>query len=234
VIYEEGVVGYPLNAPKAVRWMLSPLGTNVPVSYADTWGKNELVYYFNSESRHINKDIHKLLTICYLYPNVQNHNTLKEGYCHTYRKTHFYKNGMSVLHPPDSYEINRLVTQDENIRIFNKYKYFVCYDPLTFLVTMAVCCGCIAIIHPIDNMSKDEWYKNLWYSEYIKQSGKPIYGISYGNSPEELEFARSTVHLAKDQWDNEIGLSYKSTVVSFVDDMLNFEKNVNTLQNNYF
>ena len=233
VIYCEGIIGNPLNAPNVVRWMLSPFGKNVPSYYINTWGKNELVYYFNSESRHNQKDIHKLLTICYLHPDVQNHNTLKEGYCHMYKKIQYYENGMSVLHPPDSYNILRALSPNEYISVFNKHKYFVSYDPLTFLVTIAVYCGCVAIVHPIDNMSKEEWYKNTIYSEYTK-TGKPIYGISYGNSPEELEFATSTVHLAKDQWDNEIGLSYKSTVVSFVQDMLNFEKNVNTLQNNYF
>ena len=234
VIYCEGIVGNPLNAKKVVRWMLSPLGTNVPLNRARKWSRKELVYYFNAESRFKGKDtnVFKLLTICYLDPNVQNHNILKEGYCHTYRKTHFYKNPMSLLHPPDSYNITYALLPNEYTSVFNKYKYFVCYDPLCFLCTIAVYCGCIAIVHPHDNKTKEEWYENTWYSEYVKQTGKRIYGISYGNSPEELEFANRTVHLAKGQWDNEISVFYKSTVLSFVHDLMDFGKNINTLTNN--
>ena len=98
---------------------------------------------------------------------------------------------------------------------------------------MAVYCGCVAIVHPHDDKTKEEWYENTWYSEYAK-TGKPIYGIAYGNSPEEMEFAKNTIHLAKDQWDNEINLCYKSTVTSFINDLENFGKNINTIQNNYF
>ena len=235
VIYCEGVIGNPLNAPKVVRWMLSPLGTNVPTERATTWGKNELVYYFNSESRHNQKEIHKLLSVPYLHPDIQNYNILKEGYCHTYRKARYYhKKELKVLHPRDSYNIKMNVSPDQYIRIFNKYKYFVCYDPLSFLCTIAVYCGCIVIVHPHDDKTKNEWFENTMYSEFIKQTGKRIYGISYGNTPEELEFADRTVHLAKGQWDNEIGLFYKSTVVSFIHDLMDFDKNINTLQNNFF
>ena len=49
VIYCEGTQGNPLNAKNVVRWMLSELGQNVPYDWVNTWGKNELVYYFNSE-----------------------------------------------------------------------------------------------------------------------------------------------------------------------------------------
>ena len=50
-IYCEGVKGNPLNGKKVVRWMLSELGRNVPTSNADTWDKNEVVYYFNEEPK---------------------------------------------------------------------------------------------------------------------------------------------------------------------------------------
>ena len=51
VIHCEGTQGNPLNAKYVVRWMLSKLGQVVPYYYVNTWGKNELVYYFNSEEK---------------------------------------------------------------------------------------------------------------------------------------------------------------------------------------
>ena len=68
VIYCEGTQGNPLNAKNVVRWMLSKLGQNVPYNWVDTWGKNELVYYFNSEKKIQNKpdklgSIYKMLNV---------------------------------------------------------------------------------------------------------------------------------------------------------------------------
>ena len=51
VIYCEGTQGNPLKAKNVVRWMLSKLGQNVPYDWVNTWGQNELVYYFNSEEK---------------------------------------------------------------------------------------------------------------------------------------------------------------------------------------
>ena len=51
VIYCEGVKGNPLKAKYVVRWVLSEMGKNVPYDFIKTWGKDELVYYFNHERK---------------------------------------------------------------------------------------------------------------------------------------------------------------------------------------
>jgi hypothetical protein len=232
VIYCEGIIGNPLNAKKVIRWMLSPLGKNIPYHTVNTWSKDELVYYFNHESKFNDEKIHKMLTTLYINPEIKNYGFLKEGHCHSFRKIHFYGT-INNIHPPHSYEIPHTISQDDCIKYFNKFKYFTCYDPLSFLIVICVLCGCVPIVYPVENLSKDEWLKNIFIGDYIKQTSKPLYGIAYGNDPEEIKFATNTIELAKEQWENDISFYYKKHINSFINDLLNFENNLNTIENNY-
>jgi hypothetical protein len=92
VVYPEVVWGNPLNAKKIVRWILAPIGMNSDINIKDTWGKTDLVYYFNSEPK-INENsekrgsIYKFLTLMHMFPVVKQHNFAERfGMCHTYRK----------------------------------------------------------------------------------------------------------------------------------------------------
>ena len=81
---------------------------------------------------------------------------------------------------------------------------------------------------PEDFCKKNEWIKNIFISEYIQQTNEPLYGIAYGNTPEELEFATNTIHLAKEQW-SLIFTYYKKHIISFINDLVNYESNLNIL-----
>jgi hypothetical protein len=239
IIYCEGIVGNPLNAPYVVRWMLSELGKNVPYDYVNTWGKNELVYYFNSELKIQNnidklKDIYKFLTIIYINPEIkQINNNPRLEYCHTYRKSFYHKN-INIFHPKNSFEITRSHNQNNYIEIFNKYKYFVCYDPLTFLCIIAPLCGCISIIYPLDGLSKKEWLQTTGLNEYFKyKNDYNIYGIAYGNSQDEINYANNSLHLVKKQWD-DIKSYQINYITKFITDINQFELMQNTIKNNYF
>jgi hypothetical protein len=236
IIYCEGINGNPLNAPYTVRWMLSELGKNVPYNYVDTWGKNELVYYFNSEPKIVNNhnDFYKFLTVIYINPNIKYYNINERfNYCYTYRKSFYHKN-VNIIHPTNSLEITRSHSQKDYIEVFNKYKYFVSYDPLTFLCIIAPLCGCISIIHPIDGVNKEGWLKNSALYQYFKEKGNfNMYGVAYGNNHEELEFAQNTIHLVKDQWDDIIN-NYNTKINNFIYDINHFNECINTINNNYY
>jgi hypothetical protein len=240
VIYCEGIIGNPLNAPFVVRWMLSELGKNVPYNYVDTWGKNELVYYFNSELKiqnniHKLDDIYKFLTIIYINPDIkQINNNPRSEFCHTYRKSFYHKN-INILHPKNSFEITRNHTQDDYITFFNNYKYFVSYDPASFLIIISILCGCISIVHPMENISKQDWFKTTSMYEYMRMNNiDMLYGIAYGNSESEINYATNTLSLVKEQW-TEIFSYYKNKVtINFVNDIKNFNLMNNTINNNYY
>ena len=239
VIYCEGIQGNPLNAPHVVRWMLSELGKNVPYEFVNSWGKNELVYYFNSELKFNDYpekmgNIYKLLTIIYINPDINNYNNSeRNGYCYTMRKSFMHKNIKSI-HPSDSFEVTKDHNQEEYIQIFNKHKYFISYDPLTFLSIIASLCGCISIVYPIEGKSKKDWLSMGALSEYFKyKNDYNIYGIAYGDSPKEIEYATKTIHMVKDQW-NDIKKYELKYIQNFIEDIQHIDKCNNTIQNNYF
>lgn len=241
VIYCEGITGNPLNAPNVVRWMLSRRGQNTPYNVVDSWGKNELVYFFNSEKM-INDNpekignIYKFLTTLYLNPNIKMFNPQLPRYncCHTFRKARqIYKNDVNIIHPQDSHEFNHFKTHEEYVYVFNQFNFFISYDPLTFLTMMAPICGCVSIVYPMNDLNEEEWIHICAIREYVLLHNiKKLYGVSYGTN--NIEWAKSTMHLAKHQWDDITQYYKKKHIPEFINDINNFEHMKNTIENVYY
>ncbi len=243
VIYGDVDYGNPLNAKKIVRWMLCELGTHTSHNIVNTWNKKELVYYFNNEIKISNNpekigSIYKMLSTLYISPSAINHNNPeREGYCFTVRKFNVITkkdfNTIKHIHPHNSFEINYGHTQEECIEFFNKYKYFISYDSITFFSIIAALCGCISIVYKEDGKSKEDWLKTNAAYEYLKSKNTlDLYGIAYGI--EEIDFAISTIHLVKKQWEEISKFAIEKNLMPFINDINNFDSNINTIENNYF
>lgn len=240
VVYCEGTVGNPLNAKYCVRWMLSKLGQNVPENRLFTWGKNELVYYFNSEEKIKDSpdkigSIFKLMNIIYLSPYIKNINKEKRsGSCYTIRKGHsIHKKWIEIIQPPppNSIELKRTEQLLDYVNIFNTNEYFYSYDPCTFYSIIAAMCGCISVVVKVEGLSKNDWLNTTAVAEYLKEAEEPLYGIAYGT--EEIQFAKDTLHLVEEQWINIGKFSRKKYIEPFISDINNFGIQLNTLENNY-
>jgi len=239
VIYCEGTHGNPLNAPHVVRWMLSPLGTNVTLERGASFGKKELVYYFNSELKFMKKPeligkIYKNLGLLCINSVVKNNQIERnEKWCFTIRKSYIHKSPIKYIHPEDAAEITRGNTQSTYVQIFNQYTFFISYDPLTFLTIIAALCGCISIVHPIEGIGKKEWVKMTALNEYLEYKNLDyFYGVAYGM--EDIEWAIATLHLMKEQWDDIILYYKEHHVGKFLKDMENMDQMENTVENNYY
>jgi hypothetical protein len=240
VVYCEGTLGNPLCSKYVIRWMLSELGKNVPYNSLYTWDSQELVYYFNTENRIESKPelkgkIYKILPLIIvpsLFKNNGN-NRISNSFCYTIRKGNHMRQKISFVHPPNSFEITRHHTHSDLYDIFNKYAFFVSYDPLTFITFMAALCGCVSYVDPLPNMSKLEWLKTTACYDYLSNKNlSGYYGVAYGL--EELEWAKSTIHLVKEQWEDI--LSYNNKYFNaFLEDLAIFESRtlLNTIENNY-
>jgi hypothetical protein len=239
VIYGETIEGNPLNAKYIVRWILAPLGMCCQKDISNTWEKNDLVYYFNSEPRFDNEPekigtIYKLLSSLYLNPYIKQTNFgERNGVCYTIRKAFIiHKKIFIMVHPPNSFEIKPEHSQMQCIEYFNKYEWFLSYDSLTFLIVIAALCGCIPVIYKVDGMNKQQWIETTVACKYLKSKGLDnLYGIAYGR--EDMEYAKSTLHLVKEQWDDIINYCEEKTVLPFIEDLKNFENMQNTIENNY-
>jgi len=174
VIYCEGTQGNPLNAKNVVRWILSELGKNVPTDWVHEWGKNELVYYFNSETKFITSPeklgtVYKFLNCIYINPYAKQTNfEERKGICYTIRKARQMHNNISLVHPKGSFEITREHNQMQCIEFFNTYKWFMCYNPLTFYIIIAALCGCIPVVYKMAGLTKQQWIQTTVASEYLK------------------------------------------------------------------
>jgi hypothetical protein len=240
VIYCEGTQGNPLQAKNVVRWMLSKLGQNVPYDWVHGWNKNELVYYFNSEEKIKNNpdklgNIYKMLNVIYIHPYATNYNlNPRRGTCFTIRKAHqTHGKKPKVVHPPGCFEITREQKQIECIKIFNNHKFFISYDSLTFLSVVSALCGCISIVVKVDGLSKQDWLNTTAAAEYLQTSGENmLYGIAYGR--DDINNAVNTLHMAKDQWTRIVQFSKDKYIKSFINDINDWDNNINTIQTNFF
>ena len=108
------------------------------------------------------------------------------------------------------------------------------FNLVLFLSIISILCGCISIVYPLENLSKSDWYKKTAVYEYMKSNNiTQLYGIAYGNSKEELEYAENTINLVKTQWDDILKFNL-NTIEKFRNDINNFEKMNNTINNNFF
>ena len=239
VIYCEGIVGNPLNAIYVVRWLLSKVGQNVPVYYYNTWDRNELVYFFGTEKELIDNNFYyKCLSLFYVDPKLDNLNKERIGYCHTYRKqSKIYKDQnikekIEKIHPDNSFLIDSEHNQEKYnyLELFNSYKYFISYDTITFFSCIAALCGCISIIHPLPGFTKKDYYKMTGFYEYMTENKvENIYGLAYGNSEEEINFAEKTNGLLKEQLKQIQNWQIEKYIKSFIKDINNWDKNLNKL-----
>ena len=170
----------------------------------------------------------------YITPYIKNNNREpRSGICYTIRKGNEYRNNqVKRIHPPKSFEVTRSHQLLECINIFNTYEYFYSYDPCTFLNTVAAMCGCISVVVKVDGLCKNDWLNTLSVAEYLKESGESLYGVAYGQ--EEIEYAKSTLHLVEDQLISINNFFKKKYVDSFVSDINNFRSQINTVENNFY
>lgn len=234
VIYGETIEGNPLNAPHVMRWILAPVG-RICTPLHPTWGKNDIVYYFNSDTTFSNNEeqigkMYKTLTTIYLNPLIKNFNYKeRKGYCHTFRKSSYHKT-LKYSHPPGtSIEIKREHSTNQCIQIFNKSEIFISYDPLTFLSAISAMCGCISVVIKVDGLNELDWLKTTAAYPYLKEKNmNKLFGIAYGLS--EIDWAKNTIHLAKEQWNEIINHAKNTSLVPFLRDVQNIE-NISYLEN---
>jgi molecular chaperone GrpE (heat shock protein) len=89
------------------------------------------------------------------------------------------------------------------------------------------------VVYKINGLTKQEWIKTTAAAEYCNSKGLDnLYGIAYGR--ENMEYAKNTIHLAKEQWEDILKFNKENTIVPFINDIENFENALNTIQNNYY
>jgi trans-aconitate methyltransferase len=90
-------------------------------------------------------------------------------------------------------------------------------------------CGCISVVIKVDGMNELDWLKTTAVYPYLKEKNmNKLFGIAYGVS--EIDWAKKTLHLVKEQWNEIIKHSKNTSVVPFLRDIQNIE-NISYLEN---
>ena len=210
IIYPECITKNPLNGKNIVRWILLELGIEMPHNHYINFGSNDIIYHWEPKYT----DNKKILRLHWLNPVFFNKNIERNKICFLIKKGRLIHNNINILHPLGSIDIENLPLY-KIANIFNESTYFFCYDPKTMYIIYAILCGCIPVIYPIENKSKEEYIKSS-----ILYKDNKIYdkGIAYGISTEEISYANNTKNLAKEEL-LSLFESDKNTVVNFLNDL---------------
>jgi hypothetical protein len=234
VIYTEGIIGNPLKAKYVVRWILGKTEMNIPLDYSNSWNDNEIIYFLHHKPELNSYSYIKYLPFFYIYDQINNLHNERNGTC-------FFKRDLinnekicekmgEIINENEAFELKHLFSQITYCEIFNIYEKFVNYCPCIFLNIIAALSGCISIIAPIENISKEEYYKMTFLADYMKDKNiNEIYGIAYGVTDEEINYAKKTSYLLKIQVMDIQNWYINKYIKNFVNDINNWEKNNNTI-----
>lgn len=181
VVYPEVIFGNPLAAKHVVRWFLNVNPYTGIYIGEQPHGKDDLficyVQQFNDiglnptgrqvELLHFNYDVYKRTNYGY-----------REGSCFIIRK------GNTRSDLPSSLPgiIIDALSEEEKVEVLNKCKYCYSYDTHTLYAVVAAVCGCVSIVVPEPGKKREDYL----------DSDEKGWGIAYGDSPEEIEFACKT------------------------------------------
>jgi hypothetical protein len=219
VIYPEVISGNPLNSKKVIRWILLSLGIEMPINHYINWGLHSLtnsistdgsinlIYQWESVQNSIPQ-----LSVPWFNPIFRNTNQLRTKTCYLIKKGVLLHKKIKYMHDKNSICIDDMNLAEKSA-IFNQCTRFYCYDPNTAYMIFAVSCGCITILHPLENVSKDEYFKNKIFNKDNKIFNA---GIAYGNTYREISFAQKTLSEGIKMYVNLFN-EYKNTVTPFLD-----------------
>jgi hypothetical protein len=219
VIYPEVISGNPLNSKKVIRWILLSLGIEMPINHYIKWGLSSLtnsvstdgIYNLIYQWESIQNTIPQL-SVPWFNPIFKNTNQQRTKTCYLIKKGVFLHKKIKFMHNKDSICIDNMNLEEKSV-IFNQCTHFYCYDPNTAYMIFAISCGCIAILHPLENVSKDEYFNNKIFNRNNK-----IYnaGIAYGNTYPEIAYAKKTLNEGIKMY-VKLFDEYKNTVIPFIE-----------------
>ena len=180
VVYPEIVHGNYLKARNVVRWLLYHYKyaediraynkDDTFICYREVFndwnlnprGTETPLIFFNTETFH-QYNFSRRKKCCYLLRKGRERSDLPQVF--------------------DGPVIDYGMTDVEICQLFNEHKYCYFYDTQTFYTTYAIVCGCIPIVVPEPGKSR---------KDYLKGNDGNGYGVAYGDTKEELEFAINT------------------------------------------
>ena len=178
VVYPEIVYGNFLKAKNVVRWLLF---YNRYTNDTEAFDNRDLFFAYREifNDKRLNP-LNRIFCLHYydldLYK--QTNFSDRNGVCYVIRKGRDRDDLPNFFDGPiiDDFSEFKIV------ETFNKCKYCILYDTQTAYGSIAALCGCIPIVMPEEGKRREDYCSN----------GEKRYGIAFGNSREEIDWAVNT------------------------------------------
>lgn len=181
VVYPEVIFGNPLAAKHVVRWFLNVNPFKGNYTGEQPYGRDDLfICYLQKFNDNVLNPTGRQVQLIYFNYDVYkrtNYGT-REGSCFIVRKGSKRPDLPSNL---PGIIIDRL-SEEEKVEVMNKCKYCYSYDTQTLYAAVAAVCGCISIVVPEPGKKREDYL----------DSDEKGWGVAYGDSPEEIDFACRT------------------------------------------
>ena len=182
VMYPEMVQGNPLGAAHVARWLLYTPGKRHPYSFTE----NEMFFRVDEFA-----DLPELtggapdLFMWKVNRTYRNENRPgRKGACFIVRK---WMDGPRHPVTENAIQIDGMTHEEVN-DVFNRCDTFYSYDDATMYSQYAAIAGCLSVVIPSGDGSRDHLLANHMLGRY---------GIAYGFEDEKIAHARATAHLVQ-------------------------------------
>ncbi len=179
IVYPEVIYGNPLKAKNVVRWLLY---YNRYPNDSFAYGKKDLFICYRAVFNDIRLNPNfKTVTISSFDNELYKRTNygIRTGSCYIIRK------GKQRSDLPSNFDgvIIDTMSEEEKVKVFNECEYCYSYDTQTFYSVIAALCGCKSIV--ILEPGKEK-------NDYLKSDDTQPYGVAYGTSTEEINWAVRT------------------------------------------
>ena len=180
IIYPEILYGNPLFATNVIRWFLY---FNRYKNHPEAYNKNDLFICFREIFNDSILNPQRItLTINYFDRALYRQYNFGErtGNCYIIRKG---RNRPDLPKEFDGPVYDDNMSQEDLVRMLNYHKYCYTYDTQTFYTAVACVCGCIPIVVMEEGKTIED---------YLGEKEMEHYGVAYGDSKEQIEYAIRT------------------------------------------
>ena len=188
VIYPEIVKGNPLEASKIARYYLNRPGFFTGTNYVNL---NEFNFAYTSSMLNGYAEADHILYLPLIDTNLfcppkMPEKRVSGKVCYYLGRKRDAKRTSGLI-KQDSIEITLKYPKNKNelVKIFQECEYFISYQDSSLCLEAALC-GCIAIILPDKNVESP-----------LAQNETKMYGMAWGDSPDEIARARATLGLVR-------------------------------------
>ena len=211
VIFPEGPANSCKISPRiTVRWLLAPIGSISGPEVTTAWHQFDWVYSYGiyAPGAAISVPDSNLLMILrnpapgdifriVAHPSV----TRSDKTCYSFRKRHLFHSEKSLMTLHDAAASALPEDIDGAVQHFLSHKFFVSYDPYTYLNFIASWLGCIPIVHPLRNMTKMEWILSGSFGPYVRETGGEglMNIVAYGNTSEQVRLAQESLETSREE-----------------------------------